>query len=263
MSSRRVIWVALLVLSGALASCGRKPPAAEPPGNTAPAGQATTARGAAAASTVARGGPDDLLPEQAGGEKQAAPGGAEVVPTREIQLRRRDSSAAAQQPAGAASPLQQEEQSLLALPASSTLPEDFRIGELADLLRSDNPSQAAASVARGFLDSLVRGEIDLALIDAERREELNRSLGFHLSSGDRPEAYRLGRLEIAADDPNQAWSNLRLFGAAGRTEGELYLRRRSQRWYVLDVQADLAALRQPYDRAEERFYPSVYAWGLD
>jgi hypothetical protein len=197
-------------------------------------------------------------------ENKPPPGDAEVAPSREILLRRRDNPPTA--PAASnppATPLVQEEQALLALPAAPVLPEDFKIGQLEDLLQADKSLRGATSAARSFLDALVGGKVDSDLIEPGRREDLARSLAYYLAAGDHPEAYRLGTLETAKGDPDEAWLNLRLFGSPGRTEGQLYLKRASQRWYVLDLQAELAGLRQPYSRADEKFYPSIYAWGLE
>jgi len=107
----------------------------------------------------------------------------------------------------------------------------------------------------------VRGELDAELIEAGRREELARSLAYSLSSGDAPLAYRLGAVQSAAGQPERVWLNVRLFGAAGRAEGELYLKREPDGWRLLDFQVRLAALNEAYSRAEEKFYPSIYKWG--
>jgi hypothetical protein len=279
-------WATLLALTAllcGLCACSRQP-SAEPPeaarspegaapagGKPPPASSGVSASAQRAGSPGRVAGPDaEVAPsgELSPGVETPPPGNgvssAEIGPSREILLRRQDNPSTA--PAASttpATPLETEEQALLALPAAAVLPEDFRIGGLADLLQSDNPARGIAAVARSFLDALVRGDVDSDLIEPGRREDLSRSLAYYLSTGDRPDAFRLGAVETAEGDPDEAWLNVRLFGSPGRTEGELYLRRTSQRWYVLDLQAELAGLQQPYTRAEDRFYPSVYAWGLE
>lgn len=197
-----------------------------------------------------------------GGPSTPEPPTGEVDASREIVLRRQEPPGAA--PPAAASPQEQEEQGLLGLPGAVRLPEDFRIGALADLLQPEPSARGSAQVARRFLDALVRGEVAADLIEPDRREDLARSLGYALSAGEPPRSYRIGAVHVGETD--QARLNVRLFGAAGRAEGELYLQRGSGGWHLLDFQVQLSVLGEPYERPAQAFYPSIYAsqaWGVE
>lgn len=246
----RPLLLLLLLTACGLAACSRRAPSADPGSSRRPPGpaDAAAAQGPEAAGTQE--------PREAEASQDLGP-----QPSREILLRRE--SAPPEAPPAAPSPQEREEQALLALPGPAALPEDFKIGALADLFQADSSARAAAAAAREFLAALARGEVPGQLIEADRRGGLENSLAHYLSAGPAPQSFRLGSVAFAEGSPEEARLNVRLFASPGRTEGEIYLTRVSQRWVVRDLQVELAALAQPYSRPEDRFYPSVYAWGLE
>jgi hypothetical protein len=191
-----------------------------------------------------------------------------VLSKREITLTK---AAPGQQPQPATAQ-QSEEQRLLLLESVQILPEDFKIGPLADLVGIDRSSHEMISVATRFLNALQEGTVDGQSLHAEVREELTTSIRYYLERDLIPVNYRIGAIttESSAETDQQqslpqshtAWMNLRLFGSPGVSEGELYLERSGGRWYVSDLQLDFEAMGEQYEREQEQYYPSTYGWGI-
>ena len=123
-----------------------------------------------------------------------------------------------------------------------------------------------------FLDGLAAGRLEEEVLLPEDRQELARSLQYHLDLGLRPKRFRLGTVYFdhpasessAGTQPaaEAAWLNIRLFGAPGVAEGELYLAASGGRWYVSDIQTGFALLAEPYVGRTEKYIPSAYGWRL-
>jgi len=112
-----------------------------------------------------------------------------------------------------------------------------------------------------FLDGLAAGRLEEEVLLPEDRQELARSLEYYLDLGLRPKRFRLGTVYF--DRPAEAaWLNIRLFGAPGVAEGELYLAASGGRWYVSDIQTGFALLAEPYVGRTEKYIPSAYGWRL-
>ena len=166
---------------------------------------------------------------------------------------------------------QSEQQRLLTLESVELLPEDFRIGPLADLVGVDRNTLEMISVTTSFLNALQDGKVSAESLEKNMREELTQSIGYYLQRGLIPATYRIGAIatESREDDQNAspkldhtAWMNIRLFGSPGVCEGELYLERSGGRWYVADLQINFEMMNQDYVREQEKYYPSSYGWGI-
>jgi hypothetical protein len=167
---------------------------------------------------------------------------------------------------------QSEQQQLLALESVEVLPEDFRIGPLADLVGIDRSTMEMVTVATRFLNALQTGTVDGESLHSEVREELTTSIRYYLDRELVPVNYRIGAITTESYAEGEqyspalqhrtAWMNLRLFGVPGVTEGELYLERSAGRWYISDLQIDFEQMRQNYVREQEEFYPTTYGWGI-
>jgi hypothetical protein len=190
-----------------------------------------------------------------------------VVPSREITLQR----AAEARPGAVVG----ERARLLPLPSPPRLPEDFRIGPLADRLAPGGTAERQIlSVSSRLLEGLVAGKVTEPAILAEARLDLGRSLQYYIDQGLIPRDFRLGAIYFEQDTTadgstarsasaaGTAWLNVRLFGTPGVAEGELYLSTSGGEWYVSDLQVGFPLLAEPYERSSEKYMPSVYGWRL-
>jgi hypothetical protein len=139
------------------------------------------------------------------------------------------------------------------------LPEDFEIGPLgaARLLADDE--RLAFTAAATMLDAFSRGKVDRAAIAAGSRDALAGTIAFALERGDLPVAWRLGPPRA---DGSELVANVRLLGAVGSAEGEIYARRESGGLLVSDLQVDPARMRIRRVKPDRTFFPSPYRWLL-
>ncbi len=139
------------------------------------------------------------------------------------------------------------------------LPEDFEIGPLgaARLLADDE--RLAYEAAATMLDAFSRGQVDRAVIAAGSRDALAGTIAFALERGDLPVAWRLGPPRA---DGSELVANVRLLGADGSAEGEIYARRESGSLLVSDLQVDPARMRVRRVKPDRTFFPSPYRWLL-
>ena len=212
---------------------------------------------------------DQLSPQPAPAPERAAESDTgEVLSKREITL----TQAPQPEQPQPATVQQSEQQKLLALESVQVLPEDFKIGPLADLVGIDRSTLEMVSVATRFLEGLEEGRVERESVHAEVREELTTSIRYYLQRDLVPVNYRIGAITTESYgegaqrssllEKRTAWMNLRLFGSPGVTEGELYLERSAGRWFVSDLQIDFEGMGQEYLRDEEQYYPSTYGWGI-
>jgi hypothetical protein len=201
-------------------------------------------------------------------ERSDAGDTGEVVSKREITLTETKPAAQAQ-PAVTEQP---EQQRLLVLESSQVLPEDFKIGSLANLEGIDRSTQEMVSVATRFLNGLQEGNVVIETLHDSVREELTNSINYYLNQELIPITYRIGAITTQSQQGNDenppvdqdktAWMNIRLFGSPGVCEGELYLENSGGRWYISDLQTNFELLKRAYSREQEKYYPSVYGWGI-
>ena len=147
---------------------------------------------------------------------------------------------------------------LRATDTAPLMPEDFAIGPLQDTVAGAADQRAVAEIVVRFLRGLAAGEVPAELVDAAVRDDVRRSLEPELQQGLLPSSARVGVID---GEGEAAWANVRLF-ASGRVEGEIYLWRRAEGWWITDVQIDLNGLQLPYEGRGEAFFPSSYRWLL-
>ncbi len=140
-----------------------------------------------------------------------------------------------------------------------TLPEDFEIGPLVAARLLGDDERAAYDAAASLLDAFTRGRVDRTGLAAEPRDALAGMIAFALEQGDLPVAWRLGPPRAAG---SELVANLRLLGADGSAEGELYARREGGDLLVSDLQIDPARMRVRRERSGRTFFPSPYRWLL-
>ncbi|UCF97216.1 MAG: hypothetical protein JSV89_18895 [Spirochaetaceae bacterium] len=192
----------------------------------------------------------------------------EVVSKREITLTQ---AAPSEQPQPSTTQ-QSEQQRLLTIESAQVLPEDFKIGPLADLVGIERSAQEMVSVTTRFLNALQEGTVLGDSLHNSVRQELSNSINYYLQRELVPVNYRIGSITTESkgqgDESSSvfqnrtAWMNIRLFGSPGVCEGELYLDKSGGRWYVSDVQIDFETMNQDYVREKEKYYPSTYGWEI-
>jgi hypothetical protein len=142
-----------------------------------------------------------------------------------------------------------------------TLPEDFKTGPLGDDRSGRTDEDSAAAVAQTFLSHLVEGNVDRKLLAPDSESTLSDTLGYGLRQGNVPKSYRLGA-PIKRDD-GEVTATVRLFGAEGTSEGEIYLAKAGTQWLVSDLQLSLAEMAVKREKPKEKYFPSAYRWLLE
>jgi len=142
-----------------------------------------------------------------------------------------------------------------------TLPEDFKIGPLGDNRTENQDANAAVSAAEAFLTSLVAGKADGSLLAADSQKTVLDTLTYGLKQGYAPSSFRIGTPKV--QDDGEIAANVRLFGADGTAEGEIYMARTGRKWLVSDLQLSLAQLAVKREKSKEKYFPSAYRWLLE
>jgi hypothetical protein len=140
------------------------------------------------------------------------------------------------------------------------MPEDFKIGPLGDN-RAEKDESRALVAASAFLDRLVAGSVDKTLLTPESRDAVADTLTYGLRQGNTPTAYRLGSPKTT--DSGEIAASVRLFGAEGTSEGEIYVAQSGSTWLVADLQLSLAQLSVKQEKPKEKFFPLEYRWLLE
>ena len=135
-------------------------------------------------------------------------------------------------------------------------PEDFRIGSL-DWGVVD---EAAYRTLEAVCEALVLGRVEANALDPARAAGLSEALSGQMERGGRPRDYRIGRLQPVSDAAVSA--RVRFFGERGSVEGEAYLVRLPEGWFVSDLQIDLS-MAKPGPEKPETFLPSPYRGTTD
>jgi len=208
-------------------------------------------------------------PVEEGAAKQSRD---EAVSKREIKPKSRQPEPSAQPQASNLK--QTEEQRLLPLGSDAVQPEDFKIGLLAGLVETSRNEREIIKVTKRFLDGLREGRVLTDTLESSIAEELQSSIQYYLDKDLLPQEYRIGAITTTSKqqpvgesttnpgEKTTAWMNVRFFGSPGVSEGEIYLADITGRWYVSDLQIDFEKLSEAYDREEEKYYPSIYGWGI-
>ncbi len=135
-------------------------------------------------------------------------------------------------------------------------PEDYKIG----LLQNEYPEGADEKKImvslNAFFYSLSRGIINTSKIHGEWLSAVKRSLLFHVENGNIPVKTRFGLVFLTTEKTARA--NIRMYGKAGRAEGEVYLEKKNGKWLITDINADFSQLAVEYDSKGEVFEPALY-----
>ncbi len=153
--------------------------------------------------------------------------------------------------------------SLLTLGARDqrTLPEDFKIGQIADVLAGDADTQQALKAANAFLARLAAGKVDPGVLAPEAQSRISDMIAFAVEHGSVPRTWRLGSLRKR--ETGEMTAAVRLFGTVGTSEGELTLEHSARQWLISDFQISLGALQVKPEKPKDRFFPSSYRWMLE
>ncbi|MGO9311037.1 MAG: hypothetical protein ACLQDL_18685, partial [Spirochaetia bacterium] len=141
------------------------------------------------------------------------------------------------------------------------MPEDFKIGALGDDRTARKDDGRALAVAAEFLSRLVGGSVEKKLLAAESQDRLADTLTFGIKQGNTPTSFRIGAPK--ARDDGEITAEVRLFGPAGTSEGEIYIAPSGSQWLVADLQLSLAQLSVPREKPKEKFFPLEYRWLLE
>jgi len=139
----------------------------------------------------------------------------------------------------------------------SLLPYDYEIGPLQDYTAADKEQQSIITLLTGFFDAFIKGNITATSLLKEKAAVLSGYLDYavkkKLLTG-----YRIGSIEVKG---SSAEINLRLYSAAGSTEGEVFVEKKGQ-WYLSDLQVNFDALERAGVARSEKFLPGSYYWML-
>ena len=252
-----------VILLLALTSCARSPRTAQAPSSANPPAPPASTTVPAASSRAAAPPPTPAAAAAPNAAAAAVPSPA-AAPSQPGPAARTITLAQEQLPSAPAVAARQNTDVSSLLPlgrAARVLPEDFKIGVLADARVGDAEEQQAMTAASSFLSRLVAGKVDASLLDPETGGRVSDMLGFGLERGDLPRAYRVGTPK--KHESGEVTANVRLFGPEGTSEGEIALSRTGGRWLVKDLQISMDDLQVKTEKPKERFFPSSYRWMLE
>jgi hypothetical protein len=259
---KRCVTSAVLAACLVVVGCQRSPrqPPATPAASVATQGNAgggTPALAGAMAQArppapAAPGQQPPPAPSSAPGEQQAArplPGG--ITLSRDVA----GQTAAGPRPPSTAA-------GLMALDRQKRiLPEDFKIGPLGEARGGTVDTDAAIAAAEAFLASVVSGTPDVKLLAPDSGKAVSDTVTFGLQQGYTPKSFRVGTPKVR--DDGEITATVRLFGADGTSEGEIYMSRVGKAWLVSDLQLSMAQLAVKKEKSKEKFFPSTYRWLLE
>jgi len=143
---------------------------------------------------------------------------------------------------------------------SRVLPEDFKIGVLADPQIGEADERQAMAAAGSFFSRLSAGKVDQSLLAASAEGRISDMLDFGVRRGNVPRTFRIGTPK--KHENGEISSSVRLFSSTGSTEGEVSLARTGGHWLVSDLQISLDDLQVKREKPKARFFPSSYRWLL-
>lgn len=141
------------------------------------------------------------------------------------------------------------------------LPEDFKIGPVADALAGDADTQQVLKAANAFLARLAAGKVEPSALAPEAQSRISDMIAFAVDHGSVPRSWRLG--SFRKRETGEMTAAVRLFGAVGTSEGELTLEHSARQWLISDFQISLGALQVKSEKPKDRFFPSSYRWMLE
>jgi hypothetical protein len=146
-------------------------------------------------------------------------------------------------------------------PQQRLMAEDFKIGPLQDNIATPEDFKKAHDCVTKFLESVMKKEPDYSLVAANARDQLKAAISYPLQQGYVPQDFRIGKM--AFEGENEIRANIRLFRGDAITEGEIYIMKTDEAWYVNDLQVGFTLLAQKYEKPKEPFMPGSYQFLLE
>ncbi|MBN2533168.1 MAG: hypothetical protein JXB88_09770 [Spirochaetales bacterium] len=144
------------------------------------------------------------------------------------------------------------------IPGSCIYPQDFTIGSLYNEGDSSQEARFIEEIISDFLVSLKESKIETSLLYEGEESGLYRFLTFHLEMMNIPQKYRIGKIVI--EETDTGYTFVRIFGKKGKTDGEIYVKKKENKWYISDIQLNFDELEVPAEKNEEKFMPTTYQW---
>ncbi len=138
------------------------------------------------------------------------------------------------------------------------IPADFSLGPLQDRFSAAAEDRMIYSRFSLFFKGLSSTGIDPSFLLPAVRTELERLIASTLPKDHRPESYRMGNITTAAS--NKARFNIRIESGIGRSEGEIYMEKLEDQWYISGIHLDLSVLSKPYEKEDAQWQPGEYNW---
>ncbi len=134
-------------------------------------------------------------------------------------------------------------------PNLAILPHDARIGQLQSPVPRDRIEDETYRLTDEFVQAIINNEIDRDKINPSSLFLIERRLLIAMDSeNEQPiSGYRIGAINAITREA--AHASLRFISDVGRSEGEIYLIRIDDNWYVDDIQINILDLSIPYQPA--------------
>ena len=144
------------------------------------------------------------------------------------------------------------------IPGNLILPEDFHIGRLHDKGDSSENASMIEKTISDFFNSMKMKKISENLLSGGKESEFMRILTFHIDNNNVPQEFRIGTITI--DNIDTASAIVRIFGKTGVTNGEIYLTKSENKWFISDMQVNFYDLETPGEDNKKKFMPTTYDW---
>ena len=138
-------------------------------------------------------------------------------------------------------------------------PRDFKIGKLEPELELSKTDRSILFTTKKFITGLQKGTIDKKTINPDDYDSLKKLSLYYFNKSYKFKSYRLSTINRTGE--NTVTVNCRLFGSPGTAEGQLYLKRTENGWFITDVQIDIKQITKT--REKEVFVPNSYSWIME
>lgn len=142
---------------------------------------------------------------------------------------------------------------------SNIYPQDFKIGKLEPEIGIPRTDKNIVLTIKTFLNSLQRGKVDRVTIDPEDFDSIKKISTYYFNKANRFNSFRIGSINSTGMDTVTV--NCRLFGSPGTAEGQIYLKRKANKWLITNVQINIKQITKP--RKKELFIPNSYSWIME
>lgn len=141
--------------------------------------------------------------------------------------------------------------------AQSVYPEDYLIGSLYNPAESSLENKSIAQRTMDFLNQLKKYELSENALKSASIVKIRSLLSSILDKQIELLSYRIG--SITTND-TASRVNIRLWSKLATVEGELYLSKAENNWYIEDIQVDIMDLAFKKEKKDEAFMPSSYVF---